>query len=122
MEGFYYRPRVDREFLEQFHEGLIAILPSFGGEHAHAIKDGATDRAKESLAYYKKLYGDDCYAEITHHPEIEGHEERMRKIIDTCRRAEIPARRGARYVLFEARRQHRARARHQDQDRRNVEP
>ncbi len=90
MEGFYYRPRVDRELLEQFHEGLIAILPSFGGEHAHAIKDGATDRAKESLAYYKKIYGDDCYAEITHHSEIEGHEGRMKEIITLVADAQIP--------------------------------
>jgi DNA polymerase-3 subunit alpha len=85
MEGFYYRPRVDRELLEKYREGLIAILPSIDGEHARAIRDGATDRAKESLAYYKKLYGDDCYAEITHHAEIEGHEDRMQKILELAR-------------------------------------
>ncbi len=89
IEGFYYRPRVDRELLEQFHEDLIAILPSFGGEHAHAIKDGAVDRARESIAWYKKLYGDDCYAEITHHPEIEGHEARMEQIISLARENQI---------------------------------
>jgi DNA polymerase-3 subunit alpha len=90
MEGFYYRPRVDRALLQMHREGLIAILPSFGGEHARAIKDGATERAKESLAYYKKIYGDDCYAEITHHPEIEGHEARMQEIVKFAHEAEIP--------------------------------
>src|SRR5580704_2248302 len=36
LEGFYYRPRIDRELIEQYRDGLIAILPSFGGEHARA--------------------------------------------------------------------------------------
>ena len=90
MQGFYYRPRVDRELLEKYREGLIAILPSFGGEHARALKDGTPERAKESLAWYKKLYGDDCYAEITHHPDIEGHEARMTEIITLAGEAEIP--------------------------------
>ena len=85
MEGFYYRPRVDRELLENHKDGLIAILPSFGGEHAHAIKDGALERAKESIAWYHKLYGNDCYAEITHHPEIDGHEARMKQILELAR-------------------------------------
>ncbi|MBI4132990.1 PHP domain-containing protein, partial [Candidatus Uhrbacteria bacterium] len=31
LEGFYYRPRIDRELIEQYREGLIAILPSYGG-------------------------------------------------------------------------------------------
>ncbi|HVM73799.1 MAG TPA: DNA polymerase III subunit alpha [Candidatus Paceibacterota bacterium] len=85
MEGFYYRPRVDRALLEQYQNGLIAILPSFGGEHAHALKDGVPDRARESLAWYRKLYGEDCFVEITHHPEIEGHEVRMQKILELAR-------------------------------------
>ncbi len=90
MEGFYDRPRIDRELMEMHREGLIAILPSFAGEHARAIKDGATERAKESLAWYKKLYGEDCYAEITRHPEIDGHEARVQTIIKLAADAAIP--------------------------------
>jgi DNA polymerase-3 subunit alpha len=89
MEGFYYRPRVDRQLLETYREGLIAILPSFAGDHAKALKDGATDRAQECIDWYKKVYGTDCYAEITHHPEIEGHETRMGKIVELVRENEI---------------------------------
>ncbi|HUO55904.1 MAG TPA: DNA polymerase III subunit alpha [Candidatus Paceibacterota bacterium] len=82
LEGFFYRPRVDRELLQQYKEGLVAILPSIGGEHALALKENAIERVKESVAWYKKLYGADCYLEITHHPEIEGHEMRMKKIVE----------------------------------------
>src|SRR3989344_1604900 len=36
IEGFYNRPRIDRELIELYRDGLIAVLPSYGGEHAHA--------------------------------------------------------------------------------------
>ncbi|MBP9757189.1 MAG: DNA polymerase III subunit alpha [Candidatus Pacebacteria bacterium] len=90
LEGFYYRPRLDRELIEQYKEGLIAILPSFGGEHAKALKDGNDDRARESLDWYKKQFGTDCFVEITRHHEVEGHEERMQKIIELAQSADIP--------------------------------
>lgn len=90
IEGFYERPRVDRELLETYKNDLIAILPSVGGEHARAVKDGARDRAEESLAWYKKTFGSDCYAEITHHPDIDGHEARMTEIADLARAAGVP--------------------------------
>src|SRR3989338_11426481 len=85
LEGFYYRPRIDRELMEQHRDGLIAILPSFSGEHARALADGNVERAKEILAWYKKLYGEKYFIEITHHPEVEGHEEKMRRIVTLAR-------------------------------------
>src|SRR3989344_3604688 len=90
LEGFYYRPRIDRELIEQFREGLIAILPSYGGEHAHAIRHGSAARAEEILHWYKKLFGEDCYVEVTRHPEIDEHEARMQDIIARARSAGIP--------------------------------
>jgi DNA polymerase-3 subunit alpha len=90
LEGFYYRPRIDRELIEKYREGLIAILPSFGGEHARAIKDGARERAREALAWHKKAFGEDCFTEITHHPEIEHHEDRMKEIEALAKEAGLP--------------------------------
>ena len=49
LEGFYYRPRIDRELIELYCDGLVAILPSFGGEHARALKEGAGGRAREAV-------------------------------------------------------------------------
>lgn len=74
-EGFYYKPRIDRELLEQYKEGLIAIVPSFAGEPAQAIKDENRERAGATLDWYKKVFGDKCYLELTHHPEIPGHQK-----------------------------------------------
>ena len=87
LEGFYYRPRIDRELIELHRDGLIAILPSFGGEHARVMRDQSDGRqaAEEVLARYKGIYGEDCFVEVTRHPEVEGHEERMQSIIELAR-------------------------------------
>ena len=75
IEGFYYRPRVDQELLAELNDDLVCILPSFAGEVARALKDKAVDRAAERLDWYKQTYGDDCYLEISHHPEFFDHQE-----------------------------------------------
>ncbi|OGG50854.1 DNA polymerase III subunit alpha [Candidatus Kaiserbacteria bacterium RIFCSPHIGHO2_01_FULL_54_36] len=85
LEGFYYRPRIDRELIELHHEGLIAILPASGGEHAQTLRNGNKERAREILAWYKKIFGDDCFAEITRHPEIARHDEQTKAILELAR-------------------------------------
>lgn len=78
--GFYYRSRIDRALIEELHEDLICILPSFAGEPAQALKDGDTERAGSTLDWYRSIFGDDCYLEITHHPEILEHEAVQNRI------------------------------------------
>ena len=80
LEGFYSRPRIDRELIELYHNGLIAILPSVSGEHAQAIEDGSAERARESLTWHKKMFGDDCFVEISRHAGVDGHAEKMKKV------------------------------------------
>ena len=57
LEGFYYKPRIDRELIAQFHEGLISIMPSFGGEVAQSLKSRSQDKAKEVVDFYKSVFG-----------------------------------------------------------------
>jgi DNA polymerase III subunit alpha len=85
MEGFYYKPRVDQEILERFRDQLIAIIPSFSGDVSTAIRMGDKEKADKLLAFYKKTFGDDLYIEITHHPEIDGHELYMKDLIAYAR-------------------------------------
>jgi DNA polymerase-3 subunit alpha len=80
VEGFYYRPRIDEELLTKYKNDLICIIPSFAGEVAQAFKDHNPDKAAERLDWYKRQFGDDCYLEISHHPEIFGHEENQIRI------------------------------------------
>ncbi len=90
LEGYFGRPRIDRELIEKYRDGLIAILPSYGGEHAHAIRHGSAARAEEIMWWYKQLFGDDCFAEITHHPELPEHDAQMKDIVARARSVGIP--------------------------------
>ncbi len=90
LEGFYYRPRIDHELIEAHREGLVAILPSFGGEHAKHLREGNSGKARETLDWHKRVYGGDLFLEITRHPEIDGHEKEMQALIALGREAEVP--------------------------------
>jgi len=90
LEGFFDRPRIDRELMEEHTEGLIAILPARNGEHMLALRDNVPVRAEETLRALKKIYGEDLYCEVTHHPEIDGHDRRMKAVIELARTLSIP--------------------------------
>jgi DNA polymerase III subunit alpha len=82
LEGFYYKPRMDKELLEMHSEGLIAILPSFSGEVTRSVASGDKDKALQTLNWYKKTFGkNNVFLEVTHHPEIAGHNEKMKALV-----------------------------------------
>jgi DNA polymerase-3 subunit alpha len=81
FEGFYYKPRIDKETIEKYKDGLICILPHFSAETSYALKNGDTEKAKGLVDFYKNNYGaENFFLEITHHPEIEGQLELKEKI------------------------------------------
>jgi DNA polymerase-3 subunit alpha len=90
LDGFYYKPRIDREILEKNHEGLICISPSFSGDIASAVGGSDMKKAEELAVWYKKVFGENFYIEITHHPEIDGHEEKMKKLVSLGAKMGIP--------------------------------
>lgn len=90
IDGFYYRPRIDRELLEKHQQGLVCILPSFAGEPAQALKEGDWERAGSSLDWYGTLFAGRCYLEITHHPEILDHMENQARLAQLSAQSGIP--------------------------------
>ncbi|KND49756.1 MAG: DNA polymerase III subunit alpha [Parcubacteria bacterium C7867-008] len=81
-EGFFEKPRVDRELLRKHSAGLIAIIPSFAGDVARLLASGDANGAAAALAEYVSIFGtENLFLEITHHPKVPGHEDRMKKII-----------------------------------------
>ena len=60
-EGYYYRPRVDLEVLEQYHEGLIALSACLAGEVPRYIQKGLVDEAKKAALKYQNIFGKDNY-------------------------------------------------------------
>ena len=80
-EGFFERPRIDRELLKEHHKGLIALMPSFAGDVAQLLKAGDLAGASASIAEYKSLFGaDNFFIELTHHPKADGHTARMKEL------------------------------------------
>ncbi|MEK7553889.1 MAG: DNA polymerase III subunit alpha [Patescibacteria group bacterium] len=90
-EGFFERPRMDKEILRRHASGIIAILPSFAGDVAQLLRAGDKNGAAASLAEFKDVFGDkDVYLEITHHPKVSGHEALQQKIIMLARESNTP--------------------------------
>jgi DNA polymerase-3 subunit alpha len=65
IEGFYYKPRVDHELLEEYHEGLIAMSACLSGEIPRAITDRGYEEAKRLAVWYRDVFGkDNFYLEL----------------------------------------------------------
>ncbi len=90
-EGFFERPRIDKELLRAHSCGLIALLPSFAGDVAQLLRAGDADGAAAALAEFKDIVGaENVFLEITHHPKVAGHEALMQKIIALARASDTP--------------------------------
>lgn len=67
-EGFYTKPRIDRELLEQYHEGIIALSACLAGEIPRALIADDYERAKEKALWYNKVFGQgNFYLELQNH-------------------------------------------------------
>ena len=67
VDGFYMRPRTDREDLERFHEDLIVCSACIAGEVPAKILKGDIEGAREAIEWHKRVFGDDYYLEIQRH-------------------------------------------------------
>lgn len=126
-EGFFERPRVDKELLREHAAGIIAILPSFAGDIAQLLRANDTNGAAAALAEFKNIFGArNLFLEITHHPRVAGHEALMKKIIAFAREndAELVAQHDVYYLdpsdreatEIMRRIQHGARGRNEEED------
>jgi DNA polymerase-3 subunit alpha len=88
LEGFYYRPRVDKELLERYHQGLIALSACIVGEVPQLILSGRLEEAKQTALWYKETFGD-FYFEIQRHPIAE-LEQLNQQLIPMSHELEIP--------------------------------
>lgn len=68
IDGFYNRPRIDKNILEQYSEGLIVCSACLGGEIPRKISDNNIREAEEAILWFKQLFGDDFYLEMQRHP------------------------------------------------------
>ena len=88
-EGFYYKPRIDLEILEKYHEGLICLSACLAGSVNKEILNGNMEKAKEVAKWYKSIFGEDYYLEL----QPNGMREQVlanQKLIEIGRELDIP--------------------------------
>ncbi len=64
VDGYYYKPRIDKEILEKYHEGLICCSACLGGEVAQSIVKDDMEKAEEIALWHKNVFGEDYYLEV----------------------------------------------------------
>lgn len=78
-DGFYYVPRVDRQLVEQYKEGLIVLTGNLYGEVPSKILNVGTNQAEEALVWWKEQFGPDLYVEIMRHGQED--EDRVNQVL-----------------------------------------
>ena len=89
IEGFYYKPRINREILEKHSEGLICLSACIAGELAQDILNGDKEKARETAKWYKDLFKEDYYIELQDH-RLEEQKRSNPELIKIAQEMDIP--------------------------------
>ncbi|HID21975.1 MAG TPA: DNA polymerase III subunit alpha, partial [Planctomycetaceae bacterium] len=89
LEGYYYKPRIDKEVLAEFQEGLICLSGCASSELSRLILQNRLDEAKSVVAWYHKLFGDRYYLEVQD-AGLESQRICKEATLDLARRMGIP--------------------------------
>jgi len=89
LEGFYYRPRIDKKLLRQYSEGLIATSACMKGEIAYRLQRGLREQAVRSVEEYLDIFGPDFYMEIQEH-HIPGEKAVYNQVYELAQDMGIP--------------------------------
>lgn len=89
VDGYYYKPRIDLEVLEKYHEGLICLSACLAGAVNQALLNGDDKKAEEVALWHKRVFGKDYYIEIQNN----GIQEQVlanQKLVALARKLDIP--------------------------------
>ncbi len=89
LEGFYYKPRIDKEVLAQYSEGLIALTACAQGEIPQLLFQGQIDQAREAARWYQSHFPDRFYFELQSH-DIPEFEPVYNQMVELAREMGIP--------------------------------
>jgi DNA polymerase-3 subunit alpha len=88
-EGFYRKPRIDKDLLEKYHEGLVVLSSCFHGEVPFKLLNHRQEEAYEAAKWYRELFKDDFYIEIQNHG-LEKQLEVLPQLIQLSKDLSIP--------------------------------
>ncbi len=90
LQGFYYKPRIDFNWLKKYSEGLIVLSGCMRGQLIQLIQNSQLQTAEESARRFKEVFENDFYIEIQRHPQIKELEEINKQLINISRKLNIP--------------------------------
>ncbi|MEW5921651.1 MAG: DNA polymerase III subunit alpha [Bacillota bacterium] len=90
MEGFYYKPRVDRELLERYSEGLVALSACLAGEIPELLLRGEDEKARQVALWYRHVYGEDNFYLELQDQGLQEQVELNRKLQELGEKTGIP--------------------------------
>lgn len=90
LEGFYYKPRVDKATLKKYCKGLIATSACLAGEVSRALLSSDDGMAEKIVNEYKEIFGDDFYLELQDHPDIRDQGIANEKMIALAKKTNTP--------------------------------
>jgi len=91
LEGYYYKPRIDKEILREHAEGIIALSGCLGSELPQAVLRGDMNKADELIREYQEIFGKENYfIEIQCHPSVENDKKVREALIGLARKHNIP--------------------------------
>ena len=90
LEGFYYKPRIDKALLAEHHRGLIGMSACLHGEIPLLIQDNRLERAEETARFYAELFGEDHFFLEIQNNGIDIQETVNQVLVDMGRRLSIP--------------------------------
>lgn len=91
LEGFYYKPRMDKEILKNYSEGIIALSGCLGGELSSALASKDLEKGEAIIKEHQEIFGKENYfLEIMKHPTLEGDKEVRENLIKLGKKLNIP--------------------------------
>ncbi|PKB63572.1 MAG: DNA polymerase III subunit alpha [SAR202 cluster bacterium Io17-Chloro-G2] len=90
VEGFHYKPRVDKDLLEKYCDGLVVLSGCPSAEVPRLIADGNMEEAANSANWYKNLFGDGYFLELQSHAHVENLDQINQGLISLSRDLDIP--------------------------------
>src|SRR3989344_4921921 len=90
LEGYYYKPRMDKEILRKYSDGVIALSGCLGGELSQTVMKGDTKKADELVREYQDIFGTENYfIEIQRHPSVENDTAVRASLIKLAKKHEV---------------------------------
>ena len=90
VDGFHYRPRIDKGLLEEFGQGLVALSACPSAEVPRLIADGNMDEAAKSAAWYREVFGDGYFLEIQRHEHVPQLPQINEGLVEIGKKLDLP--------------------------------